>query len=92
MLVKSSSELKLSISYPISSVLVLLSTIAISGVLLPDPGRLESLRRVARPYILTDLRSEGILGSRDCTAEGSKEYSIEECFVGENSAERGRGL
>jgi hypothetical protein len=43
--------------------------------------------------MLTDLRSEGNRGSRDWTAEGSIEYSIEDCFVrGARSAGRGRGL
>jgi hypothetical protein len=94
--VKSSSELRESISYPSSSVpLAPLSTMDISGLRLADPGLLESFsfRRVARPYMLTDLRSEGSLGSRDWTAEGSIEYSIEDSLVrGEaKSADKRRG-
>ena len=42
--------------------------------------------------MLTDLRSEGSCGIRDWTAEGSIEYSIEDCFVRANSANRGRVL
>ena len=92
--VKSSSELNESISYPSSSVsLASLNTIAISGVRLPELGLLESVpfRCVARPYMLTDLRSEGNFGSRDLTAKGSIEYNIEACLVlAAKSADKGR--
>jgi hypothetical protein len=50
------------------------------------------LGRVVNPYILEDRRSEGRPGSRDLTAEGSMEKSIEGDLGGsEESAEEGRG-
>lgn len=61
---------------------------------MPDVGaEVELLRRMGiPPYMLTDLRSEGNRGSRDCTAEGRSEYNIECDFVGDpKSAESGRG-
>jgi hypothetical protein len=64
-----------------------------SGVRAPDPGvEAELFLRVGIPYKLTERRSEGSLGSRDCTADGRIEYSIEgDLGCGRNSAERVRG-
>jgi hypothetical protein len=71
-----------------------LSTIADAYSGVRDPGAgLESgaLRRVAMPYIDTERRSEGRRGSRDLTADGRIEYSIDASFTrGAKSAERGR--
>lgn len=71
-----------------------LNTIAdvYSGVRAPEAG-LDSagLRLVANPYIETERRSDGRRGSRDWTADGRIEYSIEASLVrGAKSAERGR--
>lgn len=71
-----------------------------SGVRVPEDAEepvdgLESadLDFEARPYIETERRMEGKRGMRDCTAEGSIEYSIEASFgCGRKSAERGRIL
>jgi hypothetical protein len=65
---------------------------AYSGVREPEAG-LESaaLRLVAKPYVETERRSDGRRGSRDLTAVGSMEYSIDASFVrGAKSPEKGR--
>ena len=71
-----------------------LSTIAdaYSGVRDPEAGfDSGALRLVAIPYIDTERRNEGRRGSRDLTADGSMEYSIDASFArGAKSAERGR--
>lgn len=44
----------------------------------------------AMPYILTERRRDGRRGNRDCTAEGSNEYSIEGSLVRGKKSDRGR--
>jgi hypothetical protein len=90
---------RLSTKYPAISSSVFkapapLNTIAdvYSGVRAPEADLKSTyLRLVAKPYIDTERRSEGRRGSRNWTADGSIEYSIEASFVrGAKSVESGR--
>jgi hypothetical protein len=80
-----------------SSFLSPLNTIAdvnpASGIRDPELGlesEAEDFRLAASPYMLTDLRSDGRRGSRDRTADGSIEYSIDSFCREAKSAERCR--